>query len=1495
MILMVWSKSSDVSFGSPEANGITGITPGVFTITPVDNDIPADGYDILRVDVGVTLADTNDTGDYRIEALLEDNSGNMVAWAVSGNQHLVYGIPNQKMNLEFNGKMLYDQLPLAGTRSFKLVAVKIFSGNLSTATLENEVKYGTSTPSYSRSQFEPSSAAMTVFQDDMESETSKWALTQENVTGVSISYKVNIGAAVGGTFLLTVDSRTTAPINWNSSSANLLTALTNAGITNVTSVTGSGSLATPWVINLNGASTVVTMDKTGLIENVIGVGSVYNVNIGFAVAGTYLLTVDSKTTAPINWNVSAANLKTALTNAGITVSTVTGLGTLASPWVITFTTAPVLVTMDKMGLIENVTGSGTVSNVNIGPAVGGTFRLTVNSITTAPIDWNVTAANLKTALTNAGIAVTTVTGSGTYAAPWVITFTSAPALVTMDKSTLIVNVIGTGKIYNVNIGLATGGTFLLTVDSKTTAPIAWNVTAANLKTALTNAGIAVTTVTGSGSYATPWVITFTEAPALVIMDTAGLTGINSIWSLDAGVKGSGTIYYVNIGPAIGGTFLLTVDTKTTTLLDWNISAANLRTALTNVGIATSTVTGSGTIDNPWVITFTSAPTVVTLNNSGLKMASYSGAHAWRASTTINNATQQLAMLTPLNLSEYVDPVLRFNYAYQLGNLNDKAILEVSTNGTTWTAIKTFTGIATTPHWISEEIDLSEFGEMTNVYLRFNAQRANAAGFVYWYIDDVYINSWPAVKTASITPPANILEGVPATFTASYTSIDPSLPVTYKWSFGGQEFVTNSPSYDLVFPDAGDIPVTLTVSNPYDDAITTQTVTVIPNAEYFVLTTLITPIEGGMVVRNPNQQSYLNGTNITLTANSSPGYTFNGWSGGGCIGTGPCIFTINADTTVTATFTPIEYTLTTDSDGPGTVTKIPDQTIYHYGDVVKLTAIPNLNYGFSQWVGDLTGSVNPVSITIDGNKSITAKFIQGYTLPVSTIGGGAVTKYPDQATYLPGQQVTLTASSGPDWVFSNWSEDCSGSGTCVLIMNKSKSVTATFTKKQYTLDVTVMTGGTTSSISKYPNQATYSYGQRIILTANPQLGWYFTGWSHDLSGSTNPSAITIDGDKIVYASFGNTYSFPAASISPAGSGTVTKSPNATSYIYGAVVTVTAAPSTGWVFHHWGGSCSGSVNPCVVTVDGVESATAYFYRSEYSNILLVDETIGGTVTPNPTGGSYPSGTVVSLTATPATGYTFGQWNGDCAGQANPCSLTMDGSKTVSATFTQNTFTLTITYKTEGGTTNPGAGAITYPYGTVVNVLAYPANGYMFDHWAGSCSGTGNCSLTMTANRTADVYFAPINHNLIIAVDPSDGGTTSPAIGVNPYLEGTVVNVTATPLDGYEFAEWSGACTGIASCTVTMDMPKTVTAIFAKDLEYLTVNITGSGKVIQDPLPPYHNGDQVTLTADPDHNWVFTGWNGACEGEGNPCTLVMDADKTVAAKFIQNLCSLPQNSDR
>lgn len=72
-----------------------------------------------------------------------------------------------------------------------------------------------------------------------------------------------------------------------------------------------------------------------------------------------------------------------------------------------------------------------------------------------------------------------------------------------------------------------------------------------------------------------------------------------------------------------------------------------------------------------------------------------------------------------------------------------------------------------------------------------------------------------------------------------------------------------------------------------------------------------------------------------------------------------------------------YTLTVNVDpvGSGTVTVLPDQESYQDGEVVSLTAIANPGWTFTGWTGDATGMENPLSVTMDGNKTITANFTE----------------------------------------------------------------------------------------------------------------------------------------------------------------------------------------------------------------------------------------------------------------------------------------------------------------------------------------------------------------------------------------------------------------------------------------------------------------------------------------------------------------------------------------
>jgi uncharacterized repeat protein (TIGR02543 family) len=266
--------------------------------------------------------------------------------------------------------------------------------------------------------------------------------------------------------------------------------------------------------------------------------------------------------------------------------------------------------------------------------------------------------------------------------------------------------------------------------------------------------------------------------------------------------------------------------------------------------------------------------------------------------------------------------------------------------------------------------------------------------------------------------------------------------------------------------------------------------------------------------------FVEGAVVELTAAPNVGWQVNSWAG-----TNNNFSTATSNTVTmpagahaaSVNYTQIEYTLTVNVTGSGTVTRDPDQATYHYGDVVQLTAVPATGWAFSAWSGDLTGSTNPTNITINGNKTVTATFTQiEYTLTVNVVGNGSVTKNPNQATYHYGDVVQLTAVPAAGSSFSAWSGDLIGSTNPTdITINGNKTVTATFTNIGYTLTVNIVGSG---SVSRNPDQAVYNYGDVVELTAIPDAGWGFASWSGGLTGTVNPQSITIDEDEVVTAQF-----------------------------------------------------------------------------------------------------------------------------------------------------------------------------------------------------------------------------------------------------------------------------------------------------------------------------------------------------------------------------------------
>src|SRR6185295_20425073 len=87
------------------------------------------------------------------------------------------------------------------------------------------------------------------------------------------------------------------------------------------------------------------------------------------------------------------------------------------------------------------------------------------------------------------------------------------------------------------------------------------------------------------------------------------------------------------------------------------------------------------------------------------------------------------------------------------------------------------------------------------------------------------------------------------------------------------------------------------------------------------------------------------------------------------------------------FTPLTpfYTLDVSTSGSGSVTRSITQPLYQSGTPVTLTAVPGPGWHFDHWGGDASGTDNPLTLTMDANKSITATFdVSHYVLDVGIV-------------------------------------------------------------------------------------------------------------------------------------------------------------------------------------------------------------------------------------------------------------------------------------------------------------------------------------------------------------------------------------------------------------------------------------------------------------------------------------------------------------------------------
>jgi hypothetical protein len=474
-----------------------------------------------------------------------------------------------------------------------------------------------------------------------------------------------------------------------------------------------------------------------------------------------------------------------------------------------------------------------------------------------------------------------------------------------------------------------------------------------------------------------------------------------------------------------------------------------------------------------------------------------------------------------------------------------------------------------------------------------------------------------------------------------------------------------------------------------------------------------------------------------------------------------------------------------------------------------------------------------------------------------------------ADFEESSSVTLTgtpdAGSGAT-VWSGGAGTANVDGTYTVTMTEARSATATFTQDQYPLTVAVVGEG---SVTVEPVQPTYTYGQVVTLTAAPAAGWSLGSWSGG-EGTTNVDGtftVTMAAATIVTATFvkGPTLTL---SVTVSGTGRVISDPvgiNCTadtcsaSFPKNTVVTLTAQPKDSVsVFSDWSGDVSGDLASVEVTMSGRsdKTVTATFAalddgtQERYSlTVAVVGE---GSVTVNPVQATYALGQVVTLTATPAAGWSLGSWSGG-EGTTNgdgTYTVIMVEATSVTATFVKGpTLTLSVTVHGTGEVISEPAGidcaegtcSASFPKNTVVTLTAQPDDLVsVFGGWSGDASGDlASVEVTMSGNsdKAATATFAALSGEPVLSIDPNGGfdrqtgtATVSGTVNCSPGTHALKVTLiqqqtkgrTTFPVEG-SLDLRSVSCGGTWTATITPNSP--TDAKFGKGAASVTVTVDGT----------------------------------------------------------------------
>lgn len=640
-----------------------------------------------------------------------------------------------------------------------------------------------------------------------------------------------------------------------------------------------------------------------------------------------------------------------------------------------------------------------------------------------------------------------------------------------------------------------------------------------------------------------------------------------------------------------------------------------------------------------------------------------------------------------------------------------------------------------------------------------------------------------------------------------------------------------------------------------DTTVTANFTAPPNTH--TLTVVIGGSEPGQVLSYPPgsvfctatcNYTFTAGTTVSLSASLQGGTTFSGW-GGACSGTGACSVTLNADMQVTATFipTPITKTLGVSSGsgtgtGTGTISSSPAgiscascSAQFPFGEVLTLTATPAAGSVFTGWSGGGCSGTGTCTVTLYTDTYVSAGFRSQneVTLTVQMVGPGRISSGDDKiicgngnntctAVYAPGSTVFLDpAPIYGTSLFTGWNPascdsqtdtDIYGFPLCEITLTSNRTATADFRLDSTYDQLTLSTVGGVGSIYASPeicqnNPCTTLLeepGSQVTLTASPNYGYDFVGWSGGCSG-TSTCVVTMNGAVTVTANFTID---PAQSflltVAKVGTGTGTLSAGTINcgnvcsarFIDGQGFTINATPAIGSALSGWSyPNCFAGELFCYVPPSSADTTVTATFSYVGTNTVSISKTGSGSgVVTSQAGGiscgatcstTLTTGSQVVLFASASQGSMFTGWSGGGCSGTFPCAVVLNADTTVAANFLDTTKTSLLTIAktgTGGGTVTTSPSGIScgstctasFVQGLPLTLTATPIAGSTFTGWSGGgCSGNQTCALSLSADTQVTANFM-VNNKTSIALAAAILPTSrSVQVGSAATLFGTLIN--------------------------------------------------------------------------------------------------------------------------